>query len=267
MFKLTCLAVLLATATTASADMDVKWSRTFDVKGAPDVVLKSNDAPLNITAWTQSKVQAVLRVEGYDSSDYEVIPKQTGDHVEVEVRLKRTGWQLSWGFARRRIWLEVTMPAKANLDASTSDGHVDVRGLAGKTVVHAGSGHILLNDLRGAVEAHAGNGHIDAGGRFEQLNLESGNGHVIARVDDGSSMAANWTVRTASGHINVVLPRDFGVMLDASTENGHVSTNLARISNVSTGPRDRRSFRGQIGKGGRTLVVHSRNGAVRISER
>ena len=43
------LALVLAFASAASADEQV-WTKSFDVKGTPDVILKSNDAHVTVNA-------------------------------------------------------------------------------------------------------------------------------------------------------------------------------------------------------------------------
>ena len=131
-----CLAGLLLAATASAED----WSKSFDTKGSPEVVLRMNDGHITVKTWNQPRVQATLITTGYAAGDFEVKPRQTGDRVEIEVR-KRAN-QFSWGWSLRTFRLEVTMPSKGNLDADTKDGHVELNNLSGNIKVHTGDGHI-----------------------------------------------------------------------------------------------------------------------------
>jgi hypothetical protein len=155
------LALLLASTLTASADEQV-WSKSFDIKGTPDVVLKSNDAHVTVNVWDQKKIGATVKSSGYERSEYEVIPRQSGDRVEIELKVRKSSaFTFSWsGFLNKRIGLEVSMPAKGNLDVNTADGHVGLTGVAGKIAVRTGDGHINGRDLSGSMDLRTGNGHI-----------------------------------------------------------------------------------------------------------
>src|SRR5258706_3309976 len=112
-----CLAAFLVITATAWAE---DWSKTFDVKGVPEVVLRTNDGHITVKTWNQPRVQATLIATGYMRSDYEVEPSQSGDRVQVTVR-KHNRHLLNWDWGNRTFRLEVIMPAKGTLDAETGD--------------------------------------------------------------------------------------------------------------------------------------------------
>ena len=272
------LAVLAVSVPAAAED----WSQTFAVKGTPEVVLKLNDGHIKVVGWNRPEVQAAVIATGYDRSDYEVRPRQSGDRVEIEVKKFPEADHGLRGLGRnRRFALEVSMPAKGNLEARTDDGHLELSGLAGKIQAHTGDGHISARDLEGSVELRTGDGHISAGavrgslvartgdghisvnGRFDDLELETQDGHVSAGVEKGSAMRSNWHLRTGDGQVNVSLPSGFSAELDASTGDGKVRVSWEGVDEPRPG-EERSSFRGKIGGGGRLLTVRSGDGDIRI---
>jgi len=275
------ICLLLATVTVWGED----WSKTFDVKGMPDVVLRTNDGHITVKTWNQPRVQATLIATGYTRSDYEVEPSQSGDRVQVTIR-KRNRHQFNWDWGNRTFRLEVIMPAKGTLDAETGDGHVEVSDLSGNIRVHTGDGHISGRDLEGAVKlqtgdghislsrikgtlvAHTGDGHVTVDGRFDELNVETGDGHVSATVDTGSAMKSNWSVRTRDGRVSVELPATFSGEVDAHTGDGRIRADLHGAgTHDREGRTDRHDFRTRLGSGGHLFTIRTGDGGIRLSQR
>ena len=273
-------ALLLALGAIARADDE--WTKNYAVKGAPQVVLRSNDAHIQVSAAAQSGVSARLVVKGFNRGDYEVRESQSGDRVEIEVRLLPRQGGFEWG--NRSLGLEVTMPSQGNLEARTEDGHVKVAGLSGQIRVHTGDGHIEAHDLAGALDletndghidmdrisgslrAHTGDGHMSIRGRFDDLDVETGDGHVTLRIEDGSTVRQNWSVRSGDGGIQLELPRSFAADLDASTGDGTVRVDLAGASAMQM-DKDRHHVTAKLGAGGRALTVRTGDGSITLRQR
>jgi translation initiation factor IF-1 len=273
-------ATLLCAAGLAADD---GWSKSFIVKGDPDVVLKSNDAHIKVKGWNRKEVAARLIVEGYAQDDYQVHPRQAGDRIEIEVR-KRQRWDWNWS-VRRRFELEVSMPHHGALDADTGDGHVSVAAVSGKIRVHTGDGHISASDLegdldlrtrdghislgrvRGSLAARTGDGHISVEGRFEALDLETGDGHISAAVDDRSAMSRDWRLVTGDGRINLELPGGFRADLEAHTGDGRIRADLTGSDSQTRRGSGRNYFRSRLSGGGRNLTLRSNDGQIIIKQR
>jgi hypothetical protein len=273
------IAVCLLLAATAWAQ---DWTKSFDVKGTPEIVLRMNDGHMVLKSWNQPRVQATLITTGYAAGDWEVFPKQTGDRVEIEVR-KRIG-QLNWGWGMHTFRLEVTMPAKSNVDAETKDGHVEAYNLSGNIQVHTGDGHISghdlggvlklrtgdghinLNRVNGALTAHTGDGHVTVDGRFDELEVDTGDGHVRASIASGSVMKNSWKLATRDGQVSVDMPSDFSAELEAHTGDGRIRTDLRGVSNPDR-RSERNDFRAQLGRGGRTFTIRTGDGSIHLTQR
>jgi len=273
-------AVLLMAAAAWAED----WSKTFDIKGTPEVVLKTNDGHITVKTWNQPRVQATLIATGYAKTDYEVEPRQSGDRVEIEIRKRNR--QFTWDWGNRTFRLEVIMPSKGTLDAQTGDGHVEVTDLSGRIQVTTGDGHISGRDLEGSVKlktgdghislsrvkgslsAHTGDGHMTVGGRLEELDLETGDGHVSVTVESGSAMKSNWNVRTRDGRVSVELPANFAGDVDAHTGDGRISSGLHGGSDTERhGRSDRHDYRARLGTGGHIFTIRTGDGHIRLSQR
>ncbi len=274
-----CVAAVLFLATAAWAE---DWSKTFDIKGSPDVILRTNDGHITVKTWNQPKVQATLIATGYTRDDYDVEPSQSGDKVQITIRKRNR--QFTWDWGNRTFRLEVIMPAKGTLDAQTGDGHVEVSDLSGNIQVNTGDGHISGRDLQGAVKlktgdghitlsrlkgslsARTGDGHVSVEGRFEELDVETGDGHVSATVESGSAMKNNWNVRTRDGRVSVELPATFAGEVDARTGDGRIRADL---QGISSGDRrsDRHDFRTRLGSGGHLFTIRTGDGGIRLSQR
>jgi translation initiation factor IF-1 len=273
---------VLVLAIGVRARADDEWTKNYTVKGTPVVVLRSNDAHIKASASSQSSVSARLVVKGFSRNDYEVRESQSGDRVEIEVRLLPREGRLDWG--NRSLGLEVTMPPQGNLEIRTDDGHVQVAGLSGQIRVHTGDGHIEahnlsgtldfetndghidMDHLNGSLRAHTGDGHMSVEGRFDDLDVETGDGHVTLRVEDGSTMKQNWSIRSGDGGIQLELPRSFTADLDASTGDGTVRVNLAEVGAMQT-DKDRHHVSAKLGGGGRQLTVRTGDGGITLRQR
>lgn len=271
-----CGLLLVVGATPAWAD----WSKSFDVKGEPQVVVRMNDGHMVIRSWSERRIQATLITTGYDENDYEVIPRQNGDRVEIEVRKRHQIY--SWNFGVRTFRLEVTMPAKGSVDAETKDGHVEAYNLTGTIQVHTGDGHISghdlegilkfrtgdghisLNRVKGSLSAHTGDGHVTVDGRFDELDVDTGDGHVTATVQSGSVMKNNWKVSTRDGRVNVELPGQFSGDLDVHTGDGRVRADLHDARNLDN---NRNELRARLGEGGKLFSIRSGDGSIRLTQR
>ena len=118
---------------------------------------------------------------------------QTGDHVEIKVKVPRIHFNLG----NRWVKIEVEMPATTKSDVHTGDGNMP-RGWAagGGQTGDARRQHQARGEgFDGALDASSGDGNIRVRGKFTALNLRSGDGNIEADVAPGSHMATGWNIR------------------------------------------------------------------------
>jgi hypothetical protein len=202
------------------------WSKTFTVSGKPDLRVDSNDGAVNIRTWDRKEIEARVYTEGWKIAPGEVTisDHQTGDHVELEVRIPHHGFEINFG--RRSVRVELQVPRNLRSDIHTGDGAITVDGLHGETRLSTGDGHIEADRLDGSLDAQTGDGRMRVRGRFDLLNLHTGDGSIEAEIENGSKISSEWKVRTGDGHVTLRLPKDFSAELDVHTGDGHIDSDL-----------------------------------------
>jgi Putative adhesin len=266
--------VVVAFAGVASAGCDVvvggmsaahveREDKRFSVSGKPEVVLATFDGSIEVRPGTGSDVLVTIERRARSEAaakEIDVAAEQSGNRVSVRVtRPHRTfGWGSS-GSAN----LVVTVPSTADLEATSGDGSIQVRGLSGTIKSHTGDGSIKLSDVAGPVDATSGDGSITIAGKLTKLTARSGDGSVRVAAAAGSTTSSDWDVSTGDGSITLQLPSDFGAELDAHTGDGGIHVENITLASA-TGEIGRDTLRGRLGNGGGTLRVRTGDGSITL---
>ena len=129
--------------------------------------------------------------------------------------------------------------------------------LSGSTV----NGDVVARDLSGPIEARSVNGGVEIETSAGDATAQSVNGAVHAIVRGQGSEPLRF--ESVNGAVDVMLPRGLDADLDAATVNGSITSDFEiTISGGLTMHRQR--LNGRIGRGGRTLRVHTVNGSIRL---
>ena len=101
--------------------------------------------------------------------------------------------------------------------------------------------------------------------RGSKLTVTTRDGAVVVRAERDTVMLEDWSVRTGDGSVVVELPEGFAAQIDAETQDGTVRTDLP-VSGASEGERreSRRTLRGTLGAGGKTLKLRTSDGSIRL---
>ncbi len=276
------------------ADSD-QWSKTFAVSGTPEFRARTSDANIRIQVWEKNAIEARVTTKNWKigGDGIEILERQSGDLVELEVRYPHRYFSISW--KNRRVDIEVFVPKAVRLNLRTGDGDADVRGLTGEVTIHTGDGNLQLEQLEGVIRATTSDGDIDVRdakgdltfetgdghvrleniegklhastsdgnvkvtGRFEVMEIKTGDGRIEAKALAGSKMAADWLLRTNDGSLTLQLPDDFEADLDVKTGDGYIDLDLP--VQISGRPRSN-SLRGKLNAGGRVLTIKTGDGSV-----
>lgn len=182
------------------------------------------------------------------------------------------------GRHRARADFTVELPAGVAIAASSGTGDVEVSGATaavrassgngdvrvdeGATEVRAssGNGSVRVAGARGAVNASSGNGRVDVSTASGPVTASSGNGEIRVSMASVRS-AGNMSFSSGNGSITLLLPKNFGAELDASTGSGSIHSDFeVRTSGRITSGR----VRGTIGAGGPTLRISTGNGRITL---
>ena len=254
-----CVYLVIALAdTVASAD---EWSKRFTVSGKPELRVDAGDGGVTVRAWDRSEIEARVTTLGWriGPSDVQIIERQSGDRVELELRIPRRAF--NFGMGRRSIQVELHVPRELHSDIHTGDGHISVDGIKGDMRLTTGDGRIEAESVDGALDAHTGDGRIRVRGRFDALRLQTGDGSIDAEIARGSKLASEWNVRTGDGHVTLRIPDGLAADVEVHTGDGHITSDLPI---TTTGAWRDHDLRGKINGGGVPFIIRTNDGSVRL---
>jgi DUF4097 and DUF4098 domain-containing protein YvlB len=151
--------------------------------------------------------------------------------------------------------------AGAEVIASTGNGRVNVSGSSGEVRASTGNGDVTVEGATGPVDVSTGSGAVRVVTSTGPVSANSGNGDIdvtIGKLDRLPDM----TFSTGNGEVRLTLPPGVDADLDASTGNGHVTTDFPVT--LKSGRLDPSRLRGTIGNGGGRLSISSGNGDIEI---
>ena len=256
------LALSVATALSTAALAD-DWSKTFQISGRPELRVNTNDGSVTVRTWDRKEIEArVTTVHWRIPSEVQVIEHQTGDHLDLEVRMPHHSFSLNFG-QRSSIRVELRVPRELQSDIRTGDGSIIVENLKGETRLSTGDGRIEATSLDGMLDAQTGDGRIIIRGRFDLLKLHTGDGSIEAEINNGSRLTSEWSVRTGDGHVTMRLPATLSADLDVHTGDGHIQSDLPV---TMSGSRNEHELRGKLNAGGPPLIVRTNDGSIRLEK-
>jgi DUF4097 and DUF4098 domain-containing protein YvlB len=163
-----------------------EWAKTFKVSGPPELRVQTNDARIEVVSSQQNQISARVVTEGWRIADDEVriMESQTGDHVGLDVQIPQVDWKMFHNL-RRSVRIELSVPAKANLDLRTGDGAVSLASVEGTIQVRSGDGSIVAENLHGNVSLSSGDGRIEVSRTGGAVRVSTGDGSIHARDLEG----------------------------------------------------------------------------------
>lgn len=237
-----------------------EWKKSFPVGASPELRIETSDANVTLRAGSSSTIQARVYTSGWriGPGDVHVFDHQTGDRVEIEVKVPN----LHFNFGNRWVRIEVELPGATRTDIHTGDGDIRADGLRAPSRLATHDGNIDGNGFEGSLDASSGDGNIHVRGKFNNLALRSGDGNVEVEAEHGSRMAAGWTVHTGDGNVTMRLPEDFAADLDAHTGDGGITVELPVTAPAGM---QKDSVVGKLNGGGATLTVRTGYGSVHLA--
>ena len=236
-----------------------EWHKSFTVGAQPDLRVDAKDGSITVKSWSEKSILARVTTTGWKigSGELDIIDRQTGDHVELTLRLP----SMSWGGTRRSIQVEISVPRETKLDLRTGDGAIRVNDVEGEMRLTSGDGSVTAESaVLGPVTARTGDGRISMRGRLTNLSLRTGDGSIMVEALPGSRPASSWRVETGDGSVTMRVPSDFAANVDLHTGDGSLTVDLP----ISTDQRDKRTVRGKLNGGGPVITVHTGDGSIKI---
>jgi DUF4097 and DUF4098 domain-containing protein YvlB len=302
------LPVLVVAASTMFAACEVnlnteglsaRETKTFAVKGLPNVVLETFDGAIEIHSWDKPEVEVEIEKRAMEQAlidEIKVEADQQGDVVTIKVtgprRTEFRGVTIGMHISPTAR-LRVVVPRSSNIQATSGDGSIRAEAVEGKIVlttrdgsvtaariggdiqIRSGDGSIRLDNVTGKLDLETEDGSIGLEAQPSVLKARTGDGSIRAMISPDSTMTENWDLATSDGSVMLQLPGLFNAEIDAETSDGTVRSDhplLAdderlerRRGEDSDERRDRRrTLRARMGDGGKILKVRTGDGTIRI---
>lgn len=271
--------------TIGASEFSVREEKTFQVSGAAHLALSTFDGSIEVRGWDRNDVTVEVEKRGPDQATVDRIQvkaAQDGNRITIDVQkpspLETSGFRASPGAN-----LVVSVPSRTavvarsgdgsitirrvngTLDLDTEDGSVRVESVKGDIVIRTGDGSVDARHLEGGARISTGDGSIRAEGVLTGLDVETRDGSVDVSARAGSRVESDWTVTTGDGGVRVELPDGLNAELDAQCADGRVHIDGGPGQAGGEGEeRERRSFRGRLGSGGKLLKVRTGSGSITV---
>ncbi len=284
-----CTAALLPLALGGCVVVDsqghiARDEKRFTITGTPELKLTTFDGSIQIRSADTKTVLVEIEKRGPTQEaidELKIETKQDGDRIEIEVkRPPKDMVLLGIGRMSPTASLIVTMPrdghvtarsgdgairierVRGRLDLRTGDGSIRASEVVGQMTIATGDGSVTIDNAEGDVNIDTGDGSVSVAGKLGGVKLHTGDGAITFRAEPGTVMNADWSLVTGDGGIVLYLPTDFGAQLDAHTGDGTIRNDL-KIQNENS-ESERRTLRGTLGAGGKTLTIRTGDGGIHL---
>ena len=154
--------------------------------------------------------------------------------------------------------IHLVVPARAMIEARTSNGPVKITGVTGDGELETSNGSITIDGVVGAFDSSTSNGGVKITNSTGQFNVETSNG----RVEFSGSLSADSLNKfsTSNGSIDVAFTDEPNVELDARTSNGSAKSDRPILATTT----ERSRLVGKYGDGSASLELRTSNGSIDV---
>ncbi len=266
------LAIVLLTVTPAAwGDVTEEEivERTAALAAGGEVVVEATNGSIHVETWGSDEVRVVARKKARADdvaearellARVEVTVEERGGKVMIAAEMPtNTSW---FGGDSATVSFEITMPAGAQLDASSKNGSIEVRDLGARARLETQNGSITARGVGGPLEADSNNGSIKAFEVQGAIQAETTNGSIKAEIA-GTELDDDVRLATTNGSVELRIDAGVAASITARTHNGSVS------SDFPGGVQDRRkrTLDLDLNGGGPRIELKSSNGSIRVRER
>ncbi|HZD43290.1 MAG TPA: DUF4097 family beta strand repeat-containing protein [Methanomicrobiales archaeon] len=252
------------------------FNQTYPAGGVLNLDVASQNGYVHVSGWDQDViwVHAVKRsLYGQTELNKVNITVETGQNLTVRTVHPLTPAQVSVDYD-----IKVPMRNLSTIGIDTSNGAIQVEGVAANANAATSNGRIDMRNIVGNVEAYTSNGAVDirningsafarsSNARINILNTTSLRGAYTSNgqinVEIYSIPPATTTLQTSNGAINAALSPNLNATILAETSNGAI-----RVQNISITVQEQTGtlLRGTIGSGGPQIHILTSNGGIFIT--
>jgi DUF4097 and DUF4098 domain-containing protein YvlB len=206
--------------TTYLYDLKVLHERTFPINPGKQLKVKTPTGDVEVTYWDEAKVY--IKILGDDDAEERMSFEFNNNENLVEIIADKNSSITSW-FSGINLKYEIKVPAKFDVDVSTSSGDIKLGGVNGTAKLHTSGGDVWAEKVEGNLDVSTSGGDI---------KLNCGGTEIVAHTS-GGDINLNYfgpnlgiDLSTSGGDIRVEIPSDFDASMELSTSGGDVSCNL-----------------------------------------
>jgi DUF4097 and DUF4098 domain-containing protein YvlB len=207
--------------TTYMDDLKVLHEKTFPINPGKQLIVKTTTGDVEVTYWDEAKVY--IKILGDDDAEERMSFEFNNDDNLIEIIADKDGSLFSW-FSGINLKYEIKVPAKFNVDVSTSGGDIKLGGVNGIAKLHTSGGDIWADRVEGNLDVSTSGGDI---------SLVCGGTEIVAHTSGGDidldyfGPNLGIDLSTSGGDIQVEIPADFNASMKLSTSGGDVNCNLS----------------------------------------
>jgi DUF4097 and DUF4098 domain-containing protein YvlB len=209
------------TAKTHNCKIAIKGSETTDCNLTAEIIVRA------CTEESARKIAEQVKIT--------LVPEGNSINVKIEKPENSIFGQID-------VNLDVNLPAGMSLDLASHNGSIIITGTSADA----------------KVSTH--NGNIDYKGMSADLKFDTHNGNIDIQCKGQSAKPCGITAETHNGNIDFAAPEKFSALVDASTHNGFIHSNLP----ITAAGKINKTLKGTIGDGRDKLFLKTHNGLINI---
>ncbi|GAC1630233.1 MAG: hypothetical protein NVS9B14_00570 [Candidatus Acidiferrum sp.] len=141
---------------------------------------------------------------------------------------------------------------------TAASGSIEINSIKGDLRARSLSGSVTVKSPGGRVEADTASGSVTVAGANNDVKASSASGSI--RVAGNPSGNSYWHLKTASGSVEVAVPKDAGFHLSAEAVSGQIQADLPIVIE----DQDKHSLRARFGTPGGRVEVRTVSGGIRV---
>jgi DUF4097 and DUF4098 domain-containing protein YvlB len=146
-----------------------------------------------------------------------------------------------------------------DLHATSASGSVTASKIKGDVRISALSGGTQIIGPGGRVDADTASGTVEVQGATHDVKAHAVSGTVNVQGNPGDT--SYWDLKTASGVVQLGVPRNANFRLSAEAASGQIKTDVPIVIEE----QGKHSLRARMGNGGGRIEVHTISGEIRVS--
>lgn len=242
------IALLLAAAPFAASAAETPTAKAFPAAAVKEILVETAGGPIALTASEDARIATDVAPAAKPGDDCLIERELSGTTLTLRARGAPSAGVLARFMASSRpcsAGFTVSAPARVAISARSGSGKIDVGAFSGPVDAKTGSGAIELHGATGDLTLRSGSGTVsgDAGGQ-KVLDVATGSGGIDLRELTGPVTARSgsgfvsllWSaaprsgdvdVRTGSGGITAILPKDAKVDVSFQSGSGSLADDFA----------------------------------------